>query len=318
MDKQGYVIKINKNLKGRKICHIIALIVFSIQFFLNLLINCANLISNKIEINRGWGTLSVVLKRGSLLVVILLSIFDGLSKKKFILEEKDFNQIPKKEMNYALISLIIFSPYFIALLAVLYGNYGSYGLAILPTIIGHIFYIIAYVNMKKYNKLFIVDKLEEKTKIKETAQAQKLLAKVGKIFFINYYNQLKRYNTIDIVDVIQENYSEDNKKCRIANAKKIFSMNLQVAALNIILKDKDGVASQEILGVAKSILEKETTEQLILAEMKRKEKEAERKRKEIIPDCSICRYNIDEKSCEIWIKKPVETCAEFKIKKDKK
>jgi hypothetical protein len=56
---------------------------------------------------------------------------------------------------------------------------------------------------------------------------------------------------------------------------------------------------------------------LVLKEKQRKEKEEKnrKKKQEIVPDCSICRYNIDEKHCEVWVKKPVEPCEEFKLKK---
>ena len=312
MDKQNLLIKINVNLKRRRICHFVALVIFSIQFILDLLLSFSDLLSNKITIS--WNTInfSNAYRWILLVVLILISIFDGLSRNKYIpAAEKivEFSPLPKKSMNSVLISLVFFSPYLVALLAVLFGFYGTYGLASVPLLIGHVFFIITYINMKKYNKLFLSNQKQNLT------QVNKLLAKTGKIFFVKYYNQLKSQNLIDIIDAIKENYSEQTKKSRIINAKKIFSMNLQIEALNEILENKDGVASQMIIDLTESILEKEKSEQL--KEKQRIEKEREIKNEIIKPDCSKCRYNINEKRCEIWIKKPDKACEEFKLTKIK-
>lgn len=312
MDKQKFANKINKNLRRRRICHIVALVIFFIQFVLDLLLSFFNLLQNKITIS--WKTINFtnVYNWILLVVLILISIFDGLSRNKYIStaeENSEFTPIQQKSMNVELITLIFLSPYFIALFAILFGFYGTFGLASVPLMIGHVFFIIVYIDMKKYNKLFL-----SKQEPKSNTCVNKLLAKTGKVFFVKYYNQLKTFNLTDIIDIIQENYSEQTKKNRIISAKKIFSKNLQIEALSEILENKDGVASQTIIDLAESILEKENDEQR--KEKQRKEKE--NSSKIISPDCSICRYNINEKNCEIWIKKPIEPCEEFKIKKELK
>lgn len=312
MDKQKLVNKINRNLRRRRICHIVALVIFFIQFIFDLLSIFS--ILRQIKITISWKTINFtnVYNWILLLVLILISIFEGLSRNKYISiaeENSEFTPIQQKSMNNVLFSLIFLSPYFIALLAVLDGFYGTFGLASVPLMIGHIFYIIVYIDMKKYNKLFL-----SKQEPKNNTCINKLLAKSGKVFFVKYYNQLKTFNLIDIIDIIQENYTEQTKKNRIISAKKIFSKNLQIEALNEILENTDGVASQTIIDLTKVILEKENDAQI--KEKQRKEKE--NLNKTISPDCSICRYNIDEKNCEIWIKKPIEPCKEFKVKKELK
>lgn len=115
---------------------------------------------------------------------------------------------------------------------------------------------------KYYNNQDVTDTKKHKIIMKEK-NCNDLLKKCGKQFFVKYYYQLKKQNLIDIIDIIQENYSESSKKIRIINAKKIFSVNLQIEALNIIIKNEDDVANQIIIDKAKSILENETVEQTL-------------------------------------------------------
>lgn len=152
---------------------------------------------------------------------------------------------------------------------------------------------------------------KQKKELKDSIQAKKLLADTGKIFFINYYDQLKKYNTIDVIDIIKENYSEESKKRRVVSAKKIFSLNIQTEALKIIVQNEDGVASQEIIDKAKSLLEKEVTEQALI------EKQKKEKEEQIIPSCANCRYDLgDETYCKMWDEKPVGKCSKYKVKKN--
>ena len=122
MDKQKFANKINKNLRRRRICHIVALVIFFIQFVLDLLLSFFNLLQNKITIS--WKTINFtnVYNWILLVVLILISIFDGLSRNKYIStaeENSEFTPIQQKSMNVELITLIFLSPYFIALFAML-------------------------------------------------------------------------------------------------------------------------------------------------------------------------------------------------------
>lgn len=167
---------------------------------------------------------------------------------------------------------------------------------------------IDYIKEKQAENERKTQEEKQKKDLKDSIQAKKLLADTGKIFFINYYDQLKKYNTIDVIDIINENYSEESKKRRIVSAKKIFSLNIQTDALKIIVQNEDGVASQEIIDKAKSLLEKEAAEQALIENQKKEE--------QIIPSCANCRYDLgDETYCKRWDEKPVGKCFEFKIKK---
>lgn len=169
---------------------------------------------------------------------------------------------------------------------------------------------IDYIKEKQAENERKTQEEKQKRDLKNSNQAKKLLADTGKIFFINYYDQLKKYNTIDVIDIIKENYSEESKKHRIVSAKKIFSLNIQTDALKIIVQNEDGVASQEIIDKAKSLLEKEVAEQALI------EKQKKEKEEQIIPCCANCRYDLgDETYCKRWDEKPVGKCFEFKIKK---
>lgn len=256
-------------------------------------------------------------------VLVWLSISSGKKVEKYFpesvykgedSEESCFWPIPKTALTNESFRLIFLNPFVIALIAVLLKVQGTYGLASVPMIAGHIFQIIVIVEMTKYNKLFkYQSKEKEINNEKKLSQAKKLFADTGKIFFINYYDQLKKYNAIDVIDIINENYSEESKKRRIVSAKKIFSLNIQTDALKIIVQNEDGVASQEIIDKAKSLLEKEVAEQA-LNEKQKKEKE-----EQIIPSCANCRYDLgDEMYCKRWDEKPVGKCFEFKIKRNLK
>ena len=99
----------------------------------------------------------------------------------------------------------------------------------------------------------------------------------------------------------------------IESAKKIFSLKIQTDALKIIVQNEDGVASQEIINKAKSLLEKEVAEQVLIEEQKKEKEE------QLIPCCANCRYDLgDETYCKRWDEKPVGKCFEFKIKRNSK
>lgn len=158
--------------------------------------------------------------------------------------------------------------------------------------IAAIFLIHALKLMKKEWKesppnFYVEEQIEKQQKNIESELLWKqkrcndLLKKCGKQFFVKYYYQLKKQNLIDVIDIIQENYNESSKKSRIINAKKIFSVNLQIEALNIIIKNEDDVANQTIIDKANSILENETAEQEIQEE-KQRIKQEEIKNQEII------------------------------------
>lgn len=258
--KEQYINRINRNLKRRRVCHIIALIVFLIQLALNLLTDLVYLQSDIISID--WDMIDSfdVFNWIVLLLMILLSIIVGIPINKYVIKTR-FAPIPKNVMDTTLCELVGCNPYLVALVAFLWGYNGTYGLASIPLIIGHIFFIIVYVNMKKYNKLYTKHLKVLAEQLSKQKNATDLLKKCGKCFFIKYYYQLKKQNLIDVVDAIQENYSEDTKKSRIVNAKKIFYKNLQIEALNEILKNEDGAIGQTFIDSAKAILEKEKTEQ---------------------------------------------------------
>ena len=86
MDKQSLVIKINKNLKRRKICHIVALVVFFIQFILDLLLSVSNLISQKVMIN--WDEINFYNAYQLVLVLVLILISIFISPRNFVRQRK--------------------------------------------------------------------------------------------------------------------------------------------------------------------------------------------------------------------------------------
>ena len=313
--------KIKRNLKKTRICYVIAFIIFIVQFLLDLTINFATIISNKIKISfvliafSDWTWWSA-------LIWIISSFFFGIfAEKNFVVKppsfvgfmDKNVYTYPKTTLVITMtVALILSDPIITALTCFLLGQKGTYGLSIIPAILGHIFLIIAYVNVIKFNNRINNKEKEQK---RRTDKANLLLSKTGKMFVIKYYNQLKTQNTIDIIDIIQENYSETTKTNRISSAKKIFSSNLQTEALNIILKNDDGVVNQELLNLAKIFLEKETVES-ITKNKKTTAKKIRHNKPEIIPDCSLCKYYINDRNCEIWRKKPAVPCEEFKIIKN--
>lgn len=313
-----------KNLKRVKICYIIAMIVFLIQFILDLIIDFSEIISNRISINvvliafsdwKWWGIFIGII--GSLFIGIFAekifslpnTIISDMDKLK---NGENYTFLPKNYFFNMTVELILSSPFIIALLSVLSGQYGTYGLAGIPAIVGHIFFIITYCQtLKVFNNINKKQNNANKKQSEKTGKASKLLKKTGKIFFIKYYNQLKKQNIIDIMDIIQENYSENIKRSRIISAKKIFSKNLQVEALNIIIKNEDELANQEIISLCKSILETETRETNNQISEKNDLRHKKTKKPDIVPDCSYCKYRIDETTCEIWREKPAAACEEF-------
>lgn len=317
MVKERMAYMIVRNLNRRRICHIVASVIFWAQLLLSLLAISIFLTVSGSENTQTNGQLVSVIVVG---VLVCLSISSGKKVEKYFpesvykgedSEESYFWPIPKTALKKIRLNLIFLNPFVIALIAVLLKVPGTYGLASVPMIVGHIFQIIALVEMTKYNKLFkYQSKEKEINNEKKLNRAKKLLSDTGKIFFINYYDQLKKYNAIDIIDIIKENYSEESKKHRIVSAKKIFSLNIQTDSLKIIVQNEDGVASQEIIDKAKSLLEKEVAEQALI------EKQKKEKEEQIIPCCANCRYDLgDETYCKRWDEKPVGKCFEFKIKK---
>lgn len=258
-DYQDYVTKINKKLKGNRVCHIVALIIFLINNVSTLSWVIINAISSKSEIVLSGGYVFIQVL---LLFVIVNETFKYNSCFNEVRGVKGI--IASHIGNFVMFWLLAF----LFLIGIFFGQVGYLGIisyycgaTLLSMLIGHVFLVKACVTVKKHNSLAEKESKEENKKGILTQQA---LAKTGKIFFIKYYNQLKKYNFIDIFDAIKENYSEDDKKRRIENAKKIFAMDLQLVALNIVLRNEDGVANQEVLDVAKSILEKETAELFLM------------------------------------------------------
>lgn len=272
MERKDLANKICKDFKRKRGWGIAALVIFLIQLFIDLSQLIVILAANDIGISSENLSFDLVLVYISVLLLVVGSIICLIRNRPngIKIDIKDFmeyqyktNSSISKELLSGMLFVIIFlNPLLVALYAFIMGVSGTYGIASIPAIIGHIYYLIAYIDMKKYNNLLMLpDKLKEKDKKeqeKKIDDAKNLLVKTGKIFFVNYYNELKNFNTIDIIDIIQENYSEDAKKSRIANAKKIFSNNLQIEALNEILENKDGVANQKILDKARILLERET------------------------------------------------------------
>ena len=316
--------KIKNNLKRTKICYIIAAVVFLVQFVLDLIIGFSAIISNKISINVVLVAFSDWIWWCNFLWIIGSFIIGIFAEKTFslpkLLEGSSENNGYIFLHNHLILSMTIdigfSSPFIIPLLSVLIGQYGTFGLAILPAIIGHIFFIIAYCQtIKVFNAVNKTSNNSNKKQRVKRDKANKLLSQTGKIFFIKYYNQLKNQNIIDIVDVIQDNYTEKTLKIRIENAKKIFAKNLQVEALNIILNNEDVLLDQKMIGLTKTLLEKENIEKINQSKKNQSEAVAQTKKQNFVPDCSICKYNIDDTTCEVWRKKPTGICEEFKKNK---
>ncbi len=275
MERKDLVNKICKDFKLKRGWGIAALVIFLIQLFIDLSQFIVILAANDIGISSENLSFSLVLVYIAVLILVVWSIICLIRNRPngIKMDIKDFmeykcqtnSSIPEGIFEDMMVQVIFLNPLLVALYAFMLYAFimcvgGTYGIASIPAIIGYIYYIVAYIDMKKYNNM-LPDKLKEKDKKeqeKKIDDAKNLLVKTGKIFFVNYYNELKNFNTIDIIDIIQENYSEDAKKSRIANAKKIFSNNLQIEALNEILENKDGVANQKILDKARILLEKET------------------------------------------------------------
>ena len=62
---------------------------------------------------------------------------------------------------------------------------------------------------------------------------------------------------MDIIDGIQENCNGELKHKRVLSAKEIFNNGLQIDVLQIILKNEDQVANQQMLERAQLILKEE-------------------------------------------------------------
>ena len=63
---------------------------------------------------------------------------------------------------------------------------------------------------------------------------------IGKQIFIKYYIFFKNlnYTSVDSIDIIKENYTIKSKRSRFNHARMIFQKNLNIEALNIIIKSR--------------------------------------------------------------------------------
>ena len=65
------------------------------------------------------------------------------------------------------------------------------------------------------------------------------LQSVGMEAFVNYYDYFKKgYDANELGKIIVENWQASGLPTRVSNARKIFKNNLQIEALEIILKSK--------------------------------------------------------------------------------
>lgn len=181
----------------------------------------------------------------------------------------------------------------------------------LPCLIGHILYVILICKVLKQEKIDSKDydeKLKQEKRLNKNIERVKyLLEKVGSKFFVKYYNYLKNNSILDIIDVIEEQYSEETKKERISYSKTIFTENLQSLALEQILNDKNTILDEKMLKIANELYA-EKNNLIAFDETKfNTTKPIEEKKL----NCDICKYNINETSCEIYVKKPKEKCEDF-------
>ncbi|MBR1680916.1 hypothetical protein IJ707_03900 [bacterium] len=83
---------------------------------------------------------------------------------------------------------------------------------------------------------------------------ERTLHSVGKAIFVKYYYFFKddtHYSNSDLIEIISENYTDKSKKSRTGHARMIFRNNLNIEALEIIIKSKvsEGtkLAAQELI-----------------------------------------------------------------------
>ena len=262
----------------------IAKIIFIIQWILLVLRDIIKLYITGITLVKfslwGVGTLKI----GVAIVGIYASILWGIQAKQKA--EKVWKDKPKKILEIVGQHFWLSNPFsylfFLFTIYIISGKVGgyyayvygyTYGLALVPAIIGHIFFIIAYRKAQIYYKNYCNDikrKADEARKEQEEKQKEierirrrenttvELLNQTGKMFFITYYYQLKTQSVMDILDSIQENYSAELKTKRILGAKEIFDKGLHIDVLRRILKNEDNVANQEMLNRAQCILDNES------------------------------------------------------------
>lgn len=126
----------------------------------------------------------------------------------------------------------------------------------------------AYILIRKENKPVIQayrsqlntirhnDKLH-KIEQKSLERQKILLNSVGKRFFIKYYFKLKSWTEKDIFDIISEDYSEQEKRSRILNGKKIFEEKLNILAIKQIAKETENNIDETTRVQAIQILQQE-------------------------------------------------------------
>lgn len=109
------------------------------------------------------------------------------------------------------------------------------------------------VTTQKENEIFI-EKIYADAPKEELGE---LILAVGKKFFIDYYYQLKNWNETDVYDYIGDNISADDKHKRIATAKQIFNLKLNVLALEEISNLSENLIDKATINKAKTILKQE-------------------------------------------------------------
>lgn len=125
---------------------------------------------------------------------------------------------------------------------------------------------VAYGNIKKSQQETTetiaqdaIDKVTQENIVDETKKREttlRLLEEIGRKFFIKYYEKLKNWSIPDIVDIIEENYSEESKLTRIKQSKKIFGLNLDKMALEIISNDTQNLIDNDTRQKATYLLQK--------------------------------------------------------------
>lgn len=116
-------------------------------------------------------------------------------------------------------------------------------------------YIDALIAEKEKQTLVKNDKKAEQEAQKTHEKTAKLLEEIGTKFFVKYYEKLQNWSVPDILDEIEENYSEENKLNRIKKAKKLFELELNVIALEIISNDKNKITADDTRQKAQTLLE---------------------------------------------------------------
>lgn len=111
------------------------------------------------------------------------------------------------------------------------------------SITSYILSIVAYI-MK--NKVIAKEK-------RDSNNYNILIQSVGRKFFVKYYYKLRDFSELDVIDEITEAYSENAKRSRIRNGKKIFTLGLEKLALNEISNDNEK-SDEETRQKARTIL----------------------------------------------------------------